>query len=109
MSGGVAYVYKLRADRINADALKAGDLDIGELEQVDEKRLRALLEQHYTETGSAVAERVLQNFDVEVENFVRVLPSDYAAVLSIRSRAEENGIDPDHESVWQEILEVTNG
>lgn len=109
MSGGVAYVYKLRGDHINAEALKAGELHIGELEAVDQARLKNLLEQHLTETGSAVAERVLANFDAEVTNFVRVLPADYAAVLNIRSRAEQNGIDPDHESVWKEILEVTNG
>jgi glutamate synthase (NADPH/NADH) large chain len=109
MSGGVAYVYKLRGDHINAEALKAGELHIGELEAVDQSRLKNLLEQHLTETGSAVAERVLANFDAEVTNFVRVLPADYAAVLNIRSRAEQNGIDPDHESVWKEILEVTNG
>jgi glutamate synthase (NADPH/NADH) large chain len=109
MSGGVAYVYKLRADRINAEALKAGELHIGDLEAIDESRLKNMLEQHLNETGSAVAERILANFEIEVKNFVRVLPSDYAAVLSIRSRAEQNGVDPDHESVWKEILEVTNG
>ncbi|MFM6978296.1 MAG: glutamate synthase large subunit [Micrococcales bacterium] len=109
MSGGVAYVYKLRGDHINAEALKAGELNIGELEIVDEARLKALLEQHLAETGSTVAEAILANFAVEVGNFVRVLPADYAAVLNIRARAEQNGIDPDHESVWKEILEVTNG
>ena len=109
MSGGVAYVYKLRADHINAEALKAGELHIGDLEAVDEARLKALLEQHLAETGSAVAERLLTNFASESKNFVRVLPADYAAVLDIRSRAQANGVDPDHESVWQQILEATNG
>jgi glutamate synthase (NADPH/NADH) large chain len=61
------------------------------------------------ETGSSVAERILNNFEAEVANFVRVLPSDYAAVLGIRAKAESNGVDPDDESVWKEILEVTNG
>ncbi len=109
MSGGVAYVYKLRADHINAEALKNRELHIGDLESVDLARLKQLLEQHFAETGSAVAERILQNFEAEAKNFVRVLPSDYAAVLDIRDRAQKQGIDPDHESVWQEILEVTNG
>jgi glutamate synthase (NADPH/NADH) large chain len=109
MSGGVAYVYKLRADHINAEALKAGELHIGDLEPVDETRLKSLLELHAAETGSAVAERMLANFAIEVKNFVRVLPSDYAAVLDIRSKAQASGIDPDHESVWKQILEVTNG
>jgi glutamate synthase (NADPH/NADH) large chain len=109
MSGGVAYVYKLRGDHINAEALKGGELHIGELEEVDANRLKALLQQHLQETGSAIAERILHNFSSEIPNFVRVLPADYAAVLGIRSRAENAGIDPDDESVWKEILEATNG
>jgi glutamate synthase (NADPH/NADH) large chain len=51
----------------------------------------------------------LANFEAELSNFTRVLPRDYASVLAIRAKATDNGIDPDSDSVWQEILEVTNG
>jgi glutamate synthase (NADPH/NADH) large chain len=37
------------------------------------------------------------------------LPRDYASVLSIRAKAAANGLDPDGDVVWKEILEVTNG
>ncbi|MFM2352250.1 MAG: hypothetical protein RL096_731, partial [Actinomycetota bacterium] len=109
MSGGVAYIYKLRGDRVNHEALAAGELHIGELEANDATRLKAILELHVAETGSVLAEGILANFEAELSNFTRVLPRDYASVLAIRAKATDNGIDPDSDSVWQEILEVTNG
>jgi glutamate synthase (NADPH/NADH) large chain len=109
MSGGVAYVYKLRGDRVNHEALAAGELHIGALEANDAAALKTLLEAHVAETGSAVAERILANFETELAHFVRVLPRDYAAVLSIREKAVAEGVDPDGEVVWEQILEVTRG
>ena len=109
MSGGVAYVYKLRADRINREALDAGELHITPLEAEDTEKLRTLLEKHESETGSELAARILANFEAELAHFTRVLPSDYAAVLKIRERAVREGIDPDSDAIWKEILEVTNG
>ncbi|MEY4423361.1 MAG: hypothetical protein RLZZ258_464 [Actinomycetota bacterium] len=109
MSGGVAYIYKLRGDHINQEALAAGELHIGELEAADADKLKALLELHLAETGSAVAKNILENFMDELANFTRVLPRDYASVLAIRAKAISNGQDPDSNEVWKEILEVTNG
>ncbi|MEN9714083.1 MAG: Ferredoxin-dependent glutamate synthase 1 [Actinomycetota bacterium] len=109
MSGGVAYVYKLRADRINREALEAGDLHIGHLEPADASRLRELLEKHSTETGSKLAAKLLTNFESELEHFSRVLPADYAAVVKIREDAVAAGVDPDSDEIWKQILEVTNG
>jgi glutamate synthase (NADPH/NADH) large chain len=109
MSGGVAYVYKLRGDHVNHDALAAGELHIGELEALDIAQLKKLLEKHVAETDSQVAKNILGNFETEVANFTRVLPRDYASVMSIRAKATANGMDPDSEAVWKEILEVTNG
>jgi glutamate synthase (NADPH/NADH) large chain len=68
-----------------------------------------LLETHLNETGSALAQQFLADFANEVQHFVRVLPRDYASVLAIRSKAVANGLDPDSDIVWQQILEVTNG
>ena len=109
MSGGVAYVYKLRADRINHEALAAGELHVTALEDHDAKLLKAQLEAHLESTGSAVAQRVLANFDAELANFTRVLPRDYASVLAIREKAVATGVDPDSDTVWENILEVTRG
>lgn len=109
MSGGVAYVYQLRADQLNHEALSSGELHIGPLQDVDATQLRNLLTLHVQETGSPLAQRILDDFDNQLEHFVRVLPRDYAAVLEIRENAISLGVDPDGDAVWDEILEVTNG
>lgn len=109
MSGGVAYVYKLRADRVNPEALASGELQLGDLDPLDAVNLRQLLEEHSAETDSALAKQLLENFDSEVSNFTRVLPRDFANVVAIRERAVTEGVDPDSDEIWKQILEVTNG
>jgi glutamate synthase (NADPH/NADH) large chain len=109
MSGGVAYVYKLRADRVNQDALNGRELRLEKVEGEHAARLKALLEQHATETGSLLATNLLAEFDRVVSDFTLVLPSDYASVLEIREKAAARGVDPDSDEVWHKILEVTNG
>jgi glutamate synthase (NADPH/NADH) large chain len=109
MSGGVAYVYKLRADRINHEALGAGELLLNAPNSAAQTRIRELLEAHFAETGSKLAKRLLDNFAQVVADFTEVLPRDYASVLKIRGEAQAQGIDPDSSEVWGKILEVTNG
>ena len=52
---------------------------------------------------------ILGDWENELAHFSRVLPRDYASVLSIREKAVSAGVDPDSESVWEQILEVTRG
>ena len=109
MSGGTAYVYRLDHKLVNREALASGELELGELGSGDAAILRDLLEQHATETGSTLARSLLDDFDAESQNFVRVLPRDYAAVLQTRQKAADEGLDPDGDVVWTRILEVTGG
>jgi len=109
MSGGTAYVYRLDPALVNSDALKSGELELGDLGSADAEMLRDLLEQHRSETGSTLAAVLLDDFESEIGNFVRVLPRDYAAVLQTRQTALEEGLDPDGDIVWNRILEVTGG
>ena len=109
MSGGTAYVYELDTDRVNGEALASGELELHRLGSADGEILHDLLEQHVRETDSAVARRMLADFDTAVERFVKVLPRDYAAVLATRQTALDEGLDPDGDVVWGRILEVTGG
>jgi glutamate synthase (NADPH/NADH) large chain len=109
MSGGVGYVYQLRADHVNREALEAEELKLLKLDESDELELRELLTSHQQATGSPLASKLLSSFDETVRHFTKVVPSDFANVLEIRARAVSNGIDPDSEPVWIEILEATNG
>ena len=109
MSGGIAFVYRLSEARVNREALQVGELNLTKLSDEDAALLRSLLQEHVSETGSALAQSLLENFQAEIVNFTKVLPRDFARVLEIQAQARELGYEPDGDEVWTQILEVTNG
>jgi glutamate synthase domain-containing protein 3 len=80
MSGGVAYVL----DTNNDFASKCNQemVELGRLEYQEEIAIvRGLIEEHFEYTDSAVAERLLQDWDNALKTFVKVMPTDYKRVL----------------------------
>ncbi len=47
-----------------------------------------MISNHFTYTSSDVAEGILQNWDAALKNFVKVMPSDYKAVLQKRKEEQ---------------------
>ena len=90
MSGGVAYVLDLALQRVNPEMV-----EIEPLTDEDREFLRTTVERHMTETGSAVAERLLTDWDDAVERFTKIMPRDYKRVLMARAAAEADGRDID--------------
>jgi glutamate synthase (NADPH/NADH) large chain len=88
MSGGTAYVL----DRERAFRSRC-NMEMVELESlVDESDLwlvRGLIERHLHHTGSALARRVLDNWEHLVPQFVKVMPVDYKRVLQARRAARK--------------------
>ncbi|MFA9471180.1 MAG: glutamate synthase large subunit [Deltaproteobacteria bacterium] len=80
MSGGVAYVL----DKNDDFAAKCNQ-DMVELERLEYQEeiaiVKGLIEEHLEYTGSAVAERLLQDWENTVRTFVKVMPTDYKRVL----------------------------
>jgi glutamate synthase (NADPH/NADH) large chain len=109
MSGGYAFVYKLRTELVNPEALKKDDLRVLQLDDALAKELKQLITTHELETRSLLAKRLLENFEDEKQNFSVVMPTDFASVREIRSSAAEKGLDPDGDMVWKQILEATSG
>ena len=109
MSGGTAYIYDLAPERVNREALATGELTLLPLGAGDIEIVKDLLEQHFAQTESAVALRMLADLDQAMARFVKVLPRDYAAVLATRQAAVEEGLDPDGDVVWSRIMEVIGG
>ncbi|MCU1585877.1 MAG: glutamate synthase large subunit [Microbacteriaceae bacterium] len=109
MSGGTAYVYGLKTERVNRESLASGELELLPLGAGDVQIVTDLLERHVAETDSAVAKRMLGDLDSTMAAFVKVLPRDYAAVIATRATAVEEGLDPDGDVVWERIMEVTGG
>lgn len=88
MSGGVAYVW----DKDNK--LKANcNLGLVQLEHVelseDVALLKELVDSHRSLTGSAVADRIMWNWDKAVKQFVKVIPTDYKRALTETRAAQE--------------------
>jgi glutamate synthase (NADPH/NADH) large chain len=109
MSGGYAFVYKLRTELVNPEALEADDLRVLPLDDVLAKELTQLINAHQLETRSLLAKHLIENFEVEKHNFSVVMPTDFASVREIRSSAAGKGLDPDGDIVWKQILEATSG
>jgi glutamate synthase (NADPH) large chain len=109
MSGGTAYIYDLKPERVNPDSLASGELALSALGSADIEILTDLLQRHRDETDSTVAAEMLAAMTDTVARFTKVLPRDYAAVLETRATALAEGLDPDGDVVWGRILEVTGG
>jgi glutamate synthase (NADPH/NADH) large chain len=109
MSGGTAYVYGLKRERVNRDALATGELRLENLGSGDAEILSDLLVRHVAETGSELAGRMLAELPETLAGFTKVVPRDYAAVLDTRKMAIDEGLDPDGDIVWGRIMEVTGG
>jgi glutamate synthase (NADPH/NADH) large chain len=109
MSGGTAYIYRLRSEHVNRESLGSGELRLESLGSADLEILQDLLERHLAETESAVAGRMLADLPAAGAEFTKVVPRDYAAVLETRELALAEGLDPDGDVVWSRIMEVTGG
>jgi glutamate synthase (NADPH/NADH) large chain len=109
MSGGTAYIYDLRPERVNAEALATGELELLPLGSGDVEILTDLLVRHRDQTDSTLAAGMLADLPQAVARFTKVLPRDYAAVMQARAEAVDEGLDPDGDVAWARILEVTGG
>ncbi len=110
MSGGIAYVYDPdgrfgtlcnlamvdleriaplasneqgeEAMRPRQRALGAHDSGMGDMLRHDAERLRILVERHLLHTGSARARFLLENWELALGHFVKVMPKDFRRALA---------------------------
>ncbi|MGZ4803716.1 MAG: glutamate synthase large subunit [Acidimicrobiia bacterium] len=102
MSGGIAYVHDPGGAfpaLVNREMV-----DLDPLDEEDAEFLREVIRRHYEETGSAVAQRILERWRREVEHFAKVMPKDYKRVLEAARIAEERGM-----SVDEAIMAASHG
>ena len=80
MSGGIAYVYdknKTFEKKCNMEALNLLAVE----EDQDIEQLRELIESHYNITMSPLAQRILENWEDCLPDFVKVFPEEYKQAL----------------------------
>ena len=80
MSGGVAYVYDPRHTFDYFCNMDMVEIDLVE-DSVSRKELLELIRQHYLHTGSALAGRMLDDWNRIVRDFIQVVPIEYKRVL----------------------------
>lgn len=86
MSGGIAFIYDVKGNF--PDLCNKEMVDLDPVADDDIAQLKDLLQQHYTYTGSTVAQFILTDFENQLKNFVKVFPSDYKKVLQKRRSME---------------------
>jgi glutamate synthase (NADPH) large chain len=90
MSGGIAYVYNAKG---NFDLMCNKEMvDLEVMEDADIEEIKQMIADHYTYTGSTVARFILDDFDNQLRNFIKVFPKDYKKVLQadLRSALQKN-------------------
>ncbi len=102
MSGGYAFVLDLDEQRVNKELVELGPV-VGDA--ADE--LHALVTRHFEETDSAVAEKLLADWETSLTRFTEVMPSDFKRVLEARAEAIEDGLND--EEAAARIMEVLHG
>jgi glutamate synthase (NADPH) large chain len=99
MSGGSAFVLDLKAERVNRQQVELTAVPDEDIDSV-----RALVQRHLEETGSAVAAALLADWNGSVARITKVMPVEYKRVLAAKASAEAEGRD-----VMQAIMEASRG
>jgi glutamate synthase (NADPH/NADH) large chain len=89
MSGGIAFVYDVKAQFDKMCNKEMVDLD--PLDAEDVALLQEMVTNHYEYTKSAVAKFLLDDIENQIRNFVKVFPKDYKKV--VQTRKQEVGIE----------------
>lgn len=79
MSGGIAYVYDVKgqfAENCNMEMIDLDPVINGESEE-----LYDMISRHYAYTGSTVAKFIMDDFEAQLRNFVKVYPKDYKKAI----------------------------
>ena len=87
MSGGIAYIYDVQ--HAFHDLCNKEMVDIDPISDEDTKIIRCMIEQHFHYTKSTVAKFVLNDFENQLQHFIKVFPKDYKKVLEGKKLKEK--------------------
>ena len=89
MSGGLAYVLDRESDfEIHCNKSGVDLVSVDEAE--DAQQLKSLIEEHFQSTQSAVAKKVLDEWEETLPKFVKVYPTDYRRVIEKHKNKKQN-------------------
>jgi glutamate synthase (NADPH/NADH) large chain len=84
MSGGIAYVWDPEGEFPKQCNSETFELE-GVTDTADIEELHAFVKKHYLYTDSTVAKRLMDDWDLALSQFVKVMPTDYKRVLAERA------------------------
>ncbi len=90
MSGGIAYVWNADGNFDYFCNMEMVELSLASEEAADARELHGLITAHYRHTESPLARRMLDNWGVYVDQFIKVMPIEYKKVLHDERIAELN-------------------
>ena len=102
MSGGVAFLLDLDDGRVNHELVELAPVTGDAAEE-----LQGIVRQHLEETGSPVAEALLDDWTNAVHRFTEVMPRDYKLVLAAKEKAEAEGLSDDETAT--RMMEALHG
>ena len=88
MSGGIAYVWDKNGNFESKCNLGTVELDPVESDE-DIAELFELIEHHHIYTKSEVARKILDEWPINLSEFIKVMPTDYKRVLEERRKHDE--------------------
>jgi glutamate synthase (NADPH) large chain len=106
MSGGIGYVLPTDEERFKAQC----NMEMIEFEKLTEEHeiesVRQMIIKHLEETDSSYALDILAQWEKFVPKFVKVVPSDYKAIIEKIEMHKLNGLTADN-AAMQAFVEVT--
>ena len=87
MSGGIAYVYDPENKFVNG-LCNTETIEFEDISDEDAADLKATIEKHVLYTDSKKGEALLADWDTSLNNFVRVMPTEYKKALARLAKGE---------------------
>ena len=113
MSGGIAYVYDKNnafRDKCNFAMIETQELNYNDISSFsnlfnkytflenDQIRIKEMLKRHTNYTNSPKSSFILNNFDEEIKNFVKVVPTDFKKAIENRKLENKKS---GKENLWE--------
>ncbi|MCZ6631782.1 MAG: glutamate synthase-related protein, partial [bacterium] len=101
MSGGIAYVLDRDGDfHIRCNQTQCELVSLEDPQEIEE--VKAMIHNHAEYTKSTLAWEILADWDKTVQQFVKVMPTDYKRILDILQEVQDEGMEGD--DAWLEAF-----
>lgn len=90
MSGGIAYIYD--TDGSFLTKCNMGMIEIEKLTDKDEEKIKDMVDRHIKYTGSDYAENIIDNWEINKQKFIKIIPKMYKKMMIATQEAYDSGL-----------------